>query len=179
MAEEPPHRDVLLAFGSEFRPVFDDRRVEVQATFLGQHVGGDGDHAFGAGPDHLQRLRRVRLCPARGGDAPREVDHPPAVQVDAACGSNLAKPLEVGGEGVLDGLETGLHRAVDAGLDHVLNVLLADRLSAPVTPHLPAGRSPHRDTLTGTVDGDLDRQHAHVHQRRPKAAGEEPDQRAQ
>src|SRR5438876_10300888 len=60
-----------------------------------------------------------------------------------------------------------------------LTYLLADRLSAPVTPHLPAGRSPHRDTLTGTVDGDLDRQHAHVHQRRPKAAGEEPDQRAQ
>src|SRR2546430_13136711 len=64
-------------------------------------------------------------------------------------------------------------------LDHLSNVLLADRLPAPVTPHLPAGRSSQRDALTRTVDRDLDRQHAHVHQRRPKAAGEEPDQRAQ
>ena len=142
-------------------------------------MGGDGDHTFGAGPDHLQRLRRVRLCPAKSGDAAREVDHPPAVKVDAAGGSDFAKPLEVGGEGILDGLETSLHRAVDAGLDHLSNVLLADRLPAAITPHLPAGRSSQRDALTRTVDGDLDRQHAHVHQRRPQPAGEQPDQRAQ
>src|SRR5207248_31284 len=88
----------------------------------------------------------------------------------------VAVPLEVARECVLDCLEPGFDGAVDLRPDHATNVLLPDRLPAPVIPR-PAGGRPSLGVILATVKyADLDGQHAQVDESRPQAAREEADE---
>src|SRR5437879_963204 len=118
-------------------------------------MSGHRDHTFGAGPDHLERIVGVRLSAARSGDTTCEVNHTPALEIDAAPGTHLAIPLEVGSKGRLNGFEASLHGAVDAGLDHRSTVLLPHRLPAPGGLALLATSPPCLRLLAGPVARDL------------------------
>ncbi len=101
VAEEPADRHLLFALGGELGPVFGHRCVEVEPALLGQHVRRGRHHTFGRGHDELQRVGRVGAAP--------QVDHLSPTDVDAAGGADLTETLEVGGERLLHGFETGFH----------------------------------------------------------------------
>src|SRR5258708_4700825 len=136
MAEQPPHRDAFLALGGKLGPVVGDRRVEVELAFLSQDVRGHGHHAFGGGPDHLQRVGGVRLRPTRRGYAAPEVHHALSVEVYGAGRADLAVLLEVGGERLPHRLETGRHRPADLRLDHFAKSVLPTARSEVGCPPL-------------------------------------------
>jgi len=118
MAEEPANRNLPFAFGGKLGPVLADRGVEVELALLGEDVRRDRDHALGGGDDHLQGVagvgvRTARLCYA----APKVNDHA-AVTVNAKRSADLAVAVEVGDEGITDGLKARVHKPSDWTFDH-------------------------------------------------------------
>ena len=59
VAEQPPHRDVLLARLAELGPVRDDRRVDVEQPALREEVRARGRRALGRREHDLQRVAVV------------------------------------------------------------------------------------------------------------------------
>src|SRR6266550_2071770 len=176
VAEQPSHRDLVLALCPELRPVFDDGRVEVELALLRQDVPGNRNHTLGRRHDHLQGVCRVRLRGSWAGHAALEIDDGSAIEIHAAGGTNIAESLEVSRESIAYRLETGLHETLGATLDHAANVLLAHRLPPPRRSR-PAPLDPGCiDVLAASIYRHLDREHADVNQGGPQPPGQQSDE---
>ena len=113
MAQEPAHRDVLLAGLGELGPVAGHRRVQVELAALGQHVGAERDHALGGRGHADDRVRGPRAGAGRVGMAAPAVHHPHPVEVHADGGARVAALGEVPEELLADRGEAGLAVPVD------------------------------------------------------------------
>ena len=113
VGQQPAHGNVLLAAGSELRPVLGHRGVEVEFAALGQQVGADRGRPLGAREHHDDAVLGPRPTGLHVRHTAPEIDHLLATVVKAERGADFAVLLEVRRESVPNPLEAGSHFAVD------------------------------------------------------------------
>jgi hypothetical protein len=118
VAEQPAHRQLVLALGGELGPVAGNRCIQVELAALGQAVRHDRQRPLGRRRHHLEGAVRVGIVALGLGGAAPQVDHRLAAAVHAAGGAHLAPLRKVALELVPHRLEAGRYRAPDVHRAH-------------------------------------------------------------
>ena len=105
VAEQPPHRDRLLAGRGELRPVLGDGPVDVDEAPVDELLHGHRHRTLGGRPHVDERVVLPRLGPGGVGPAAPQVDHRSPGDEDAQAGTDVAPLVEVGLEGGADRAE--------------------------------------------------------------------------
>ena len=85
--------------------------VEVEFAAIDQHERGERGHRLGGGEDVGDRVLGPRHGAGLVGPAAPQIDHHLAVDVDGERGAEVFARLELGGEQLAQGVESGAARA--------------------------------------------------------------------
>ena len=113
MGHQPANGDITLAGLGELRPILRDRRVEVEASLLGQPMGAERDQAFGRRGDVDQCVTVPLALAIERVPATPEVDDRLAVEIDGDCRADFVTLAEVALECLADSVELWVVPAVD------------------------------------------------------------------
>ena len=89
--EQPPHGNLVLAVRTEFRPVLDDRCVQIKVPALNEHVSTDRGRALGRRCNLYDGVFVPAAIRLTVGEASPEVGDGAAADVDAARRADVTR----------------------------------------------------------------------------------------